>query len=196
MDYPRAFIFVDKDTPLPTLDALQKLFQVERADNLYVQGMSPSDDEVDCDLKIMTYIHRYAMESEQSLRCVVVSTTEIGIFANTHLSQHWRGIAWIDSEEDAANLSHLSTLISNSYDLNDSIHNAIVMHSRFVNNLENIEDELGIYAPEALSEFEQQIFDAQFELSQRLDRLINQLTHPGARSRPELSNQLPNQAAA
>jgi prolyl-tRNA synthetase len=70
------------------------------------------------------------------------------------------------------------------------------MHSRFVNNLENIEDELGIYAPEALSEFEQQIFDAQFELSQRLDRLINQLTHPGARSRPELSTQLPNQAAA
>jgi hypothetical protein len=138
MDYPRAFIFVDKDTPLPTLDALQKLFQVQRADNLYVQGISPTDDEVDCDLKIMTYVHQYAMESEQSLRCVVVSTTEIALFAKTSLDQNWQGIAWIDSEEEAEILHELPSLILSSEDFAVSLWEPAELHGRCVGELEDM----------------------------------------------------------
>ena len=196
MDYPRAFIFVDKGTPLPTLDTLQKWFQVQRADNLYVQGISPSDDDVDFDIKIMTRLQQYAMESELLLRCVVVSTTEIALFARTSLDQNWQGIAWIDSEEEAEMLHELPSLISSSEDFAVSLWEPAELHGRCVGELEDIEEQAGLTGLEDLNAFSKHMVNAKIELRNRINRLINQLTHPGARSRPELSNRLPNQAAA
>ena len=117
MDYPRAFIIVDKDTRLPTLKAMRRWFRVEAPHKIYVKGRCASNKDLDVEIEMMTSIFQYANESQsQALRCVVVSTTEVEPYTELLTDKGWRGIAWIDSEEHLKKLQELFFVVTTAND--------------------------------------------------------------------------------
>ena len=118
MDYPRAFIFIDTNSDMPPLASVRKWFGSKTDNDIYVQGQSTQDDELDQAIDIMKQIRGFSTNwSNGPEHCIVVSTTQPNTLAQTALSERWCGISWMDSISHHVSLGKLSKVIDEQIDL-------------------------------------------------------------------------------
>jgi hypothetical protein len=136
MDYPRAFVFINGDEDMPPLASVRKWFGSKMASDVYVQGQSPQDDEIDRAIETMTHIRNYTKsEPKSNQHCVVVSTRQISPLAQQALSERWDTTSWMDSEAHQENLERLSHAISRAEVFNnvfDQLHNHYYVLAQYV----------------------------------------------------------------
>jgi hypothetical protein len=109
MDYPRAFVFINGDEDMPPLASVRKWFGSKMASDVYIQGQSPQDDEIDKAIITMTEIHEFIEAPVfDRAQCIVVSTTQIGLGAKIALSEQMCGVTWMDSADHRTDLERLN----------------------------------------------------------------------------------------
>ena len=189
MDYPRAFVFADSNTPLPPMENLQKWFRVKDPSNLYVQGVSSRDQDLEVAIETMTAILNYACEIEGGdFRCLVVSTAEISPLANLMLEQYWRGIAWTDSSRDYYWIDALACAIPMVDQFVSMLSQATNLHHRVASELGYIYEQAHIKQSIDLQEIKPQIDHAKNLINDQFLDAVRQMTKSGKRERGDLKN--------
>jgi hypothetical protein len=120
MDYPRAFVFINGDEDMPPLASVRKWFGSKSSSDVYVQGQSPVDEELDLAIKIISHIRCFSNDWSNNLEhCIVASITQVSLLAQTGLSERWCGISWMDSQSHGESQGVLSEAISGIVDLEE-----------------------------------------------------------------------------
>lgn len=120
MNYPEAFIFINANTQLPSLQVIQRWFGKKSPTDIYVQRLSPVDEHIENKITLMTQLHRFIeAPNDTYTRCIVVSGRELGLFAQEGLSENWQGVTWIDSESHLKSLLKLEMCLETFYEFDN-----------------------------------------------------------------------------
>jgi len=189
MDYPRAFVFIDGDADIPPLASVRKWFGSKRASDVYIQGQSPQDDELDRAIETITHIRNYTKsEPKSNQHCVVVSTRQISPIAQQALSERWDTTSWMDSEAHQENLERLSHAIIKAQDFNALFEQLNLNYSSLAQYIRETTCQSMIADPDLTRLFSGRNVMARTEVEAHIKKIVQDETRSGVLWRIDLED--------
>lgn len=136
MQYPQAYVLIDKQFELPSIETLQ--IWCKSKSPVYIQGVSEKNESMEARINNILEIHGHLdSNSHYSNQVVVFTGKKVGYFMNVAFGNYLRKIYWIDSSKHAESISRVRKAIDTAISFHiclDEAHDAYFRVSQFISN--------------------------------------------------------------
>jgi hypothetical protein len=196
MSYPKAFVFVDYNTQLPPLETLRKWFGKKMASHVYAKDFSFQDKQVDDEVELMTRLYHYVSGNPAAVRCIVVSTSRINCLAQEALTENWRGLLWIDSDQHFEDLQIVERAVTAAENFSEGIDDLSTLYDQLVAYIREDTGQGLVHDVTLDRVFQGRLWGFKTEMEIRIRQRAHDLTRPGILWRIDLDDNSHEQAAA
>ncbi|NCV87809.1 MAG: hypothetical protein EBW14_18560, partial [Oxalobacteraceae bacterium] len=102
------------------------------ASHVYAKDLSFQDKQVDDEVELMTRLYHYVSGNPAAVRCIVVSTSRINCLAQEALTENWRGLLWIDSDQHFEDLQIVERAVTAAENFSEGIDDLSTLYDQLV----------------------------------------------------------------
>jgi hypothetical protein len=197
MNYPQAFVLVNKSAELPCLEVLQSLLGSTTTHDVYVQGITKEDKDLENTIRSMMMFSGYLDPKPNTpMRCVIASTTNVSGLDKEPLTNQIRHIFWIDSVKHLKNIEFISSAVAIMYAIVDKLDEAAELHESLATFVQQVGKKPESFVPRSTSYFETMMDQATSDIEKLLRTITQNGTRTNMRRRKDLERLEGSQQAA